>query len=601
MKYFWCNINISGTMYAATLKWMSFLIYYVAIHCFIFYVDVSYIYDWYKDRLFFNMKNNSVYDYVIGSAGSILATRLLNSGYKVILIEAGGNPGYLFNIPVLTPLLLNTEYDWKYKTVPQRHACKGLKNNQSSWSAGKIVGGSSRLNFMVHVQGHDKDYSSWFSDYREHLYTISDIMHFNSQNWYSKLADGILEGISELSYSLRNINEKSGTGFMRAQLTIKNGERWSTDRIINHSYHLYKRMTIITHTLVQKVLFKSNKAVGLEFIKNNLIYKVFARKGVILSAGAIGSPKLLMLSGIGPKKHLEELKIRTVVDLPVGNHLMDHIITGLDLVTINRDEALSIIDIINPYSAIDYYLNGQGPWTSAGVDVLGTFHSNHQNVDSAPDLQIMTFPVGLSQDNGILLKQHLGIPEDVFNNYFLPLVYKTAITIAPVLLHPKSYGSVKLRSSNPLDDPIIDPNYLSNKEDVNKLIQGIEFIKKLINTKSMRKLGAEMYEKRFPGCENIQFDTTTYWECYIRHVTLSTYHPAGTCGMGRVVDANFRVYGTRNLFVVDASVFQQLPSGNINTPVVALAEKAAKILTKNLRQYRLNTCYCNIKEIFLIH
>ncbi|XP_011499717.1 PREDICTED: glucose dehydrogenase [FAD, quinone]-like, partial [Ceratosolen solmsi marchali] len=581
------------------LKFIYYIIYSIGVIVFMCYVDILYMYNFYQDWLFCDIKNNSEYDYLIvgaGSSGSVLATQLSKVKANVLLIEAGGTPINFFDIPVLAPLLLNTVYDWKYVTVPQKNACKGLNNNQSIWSAGKILGGSSRLNYMVYVQGHPDDYNPWLSDIKEPIVDRGGSLYVSNKNWYSKLSDAILQGVTELSYSLRNYNKVLPTDFMKPYLTIKNGERWSTDRLISESNDI--KLKILTNSFVNKILFKSKKAVGVEFLRNNQIYRVFAKSGVILCAGTIGTPKLLMLSGIGPKQNLEKHNIKIVADLPVGKNLMDHIITGVDLVILNTSVALSIADIINPFSLLEYYLFKTGPWTSSGVDVIGTLHSQLQNnKTSVPDLQIMTFPVGLSQDNGVLLRKNLGISDKIFNEYFAPLVYKTAVTIAPVLLHPQSIGEIQLRSSDFHDNPIIDPNYLSEEEDVLKLVDGIEFIKRLINTKAMKELGAILYEKPFPGCENITFDTINYWKCYIKHLTFSTYHPIGTCRMGDVVDSKFRVYETKNLYVVDASVFPKLPSGNINAPVVMLSEKAAGLFIKDFTDGTKKTYKCYKSDV----
>ncbi|NP_001136328.2 glucose-methanol-choline (gmc) oxidoreductase [Nasonia vitripennis] len=584
-----------------SLKFLCFVINSVAVTFFMYYLNISYLYHFYEDWLFCDFKNSSKYDYIIvgaGSAGSILAKRLADAGANILLVEAGGVPSYFFNIPILTPLFLNTVYDWQYVTVPQENACKGLINNQSAWPAGRILGGSSRLNNMIYVRGHPKDYDPWFLDYEDPTVGNGGPLYVNDQTLHSELSDAILKGVRQLLYPIGNINEELSTGFMKVQLTIKDGERWSTDRILYGNRK--KRLRIMINSLVHKILFQGSKAVGIQFSRQRQTFKALASKGVIVSAGAVGSPKLLMLSGVGPKEHLNNLKIQTVADLPVGHNLMDHLITGLDLITLKKNIAMSIVDLLNPYSMLEYYLHGTGPWTSGGVNVLGTFHSKFQkDMLSEPDLQIMTFPVGISQDNGILMKKNLRIIDETYDEYFAPLAYQTTISVAPVLLHPKSKGEIRLKSPDPFDAPVIDPKYLSNEEDLLKLIDGIYFVKKLIKTDAMKKLGAELYKKPFPGCENIVFDTLEYWKCYVSHLTMTTYHFAGTCQMGNVVNSDFGVYKTSNLFVVDASVLPKLPSGNINAPIVMLAEKAAKLLIKHLNKGTTERLLkCNVQDLF---
>ncbi|XP_076678536.1 glucose dehydrogenase [FAD, quinone] isoform X3 [Andrena cerasifolii] len=560
--------------------------------------------------LVFAITSVAVYDYVVvgaGTAGASLSAKLAKYGYKTLLLEAGGVAPPFLDIPLLAPLIQNTPYDWQYATVPQENACKGLINNQSKWPMGKILGGTSRLNYMLYVRGHPTDYDKWFPDFTafclEPTTESGGPMPVSELKWHSNVADVILKGLEELQQDIGDINKNFRNGFMKAQLSMEDGRRWSTDKLLHTD--LKNKLTVITHAHVEKVLMESSRAVGVQFSALSERFKATARKGVILSAGAIGTPKILMLSGIGPRKHLEDLEIDVISDLPVGQHLVDHVLTGVDLVMFNRSIGLSMMDTLNPVSAINYFLFGEGPWTSAGVDILGTFHSSfQQNKSSAPDLQLMVMPLGLSKDNGIVLRKAMGISDEVYNEYFVPISHNNTITIAPVLLHPKSKGEVKLRSKNPLDSPLIDPRYLSNKDDVAILVDGLQFVKKLVGTNAMKSAGASVYEKHFPGCQDQAFGSTKYWECYVQHLTLTSYHPAGTCRMGDVVDQTFRVHGTENLYVIDASVFPSLPSGNINAAVIMLAEKAARMFKQNTK-VRGNEAKCyesyNYYHIFDSH
>ncbi|XP_012288644.1 glucose dehydrogenase [FAD, quinone] isoform X2 [Orussus abietinus] len=575
-----------------------FTIYGLAVYLFSHYLNFAYFFSENTDWFYSSHENLPKYDYIVvgaGSAGAVLATRLNEMGFRILLLEAGGTSPYFTDIPVLAPFLQRSVYDWQHATVPQKHACKGLINNQSLWSMGKVIGGSSKLNYMLYVEGHPLDYEDWFPDYKDFTAEKMNLQDVNDIQWYTELSDAVLKGITELNKYICNINKNVATGFMKAQVTIKNGERQGTDKILRNTNR--PGLTIFSHSHVNKVIFKSKKAVGIEYTKFGKRMQAYADQGVILSAGAIGSPKLLMLSGIGPKEHLESLNIKVINDLPVGQNLMDHIVTGLDLVTLNTTLSLSLPNLLNPMSAIHYYLFRQGPWTSAGVEVLGTLYSQ-KNKSTAPDLQFMVMPLGISQDNGIFLKRIMGITDRVYEEYFAPLSHKTAVTILPVLLHPKSKGEIKLRSNNPFDQPIINPKYLSNNDDVYTLINGIQFIKQLINTNAMQALGASLYKKHFPGCEDKTFDSMAYWNCYIRHLTLSSYHPAGTCRINTVVDKSFKVLGTRNLFVVDASVFPKLPSGNINAAVMMIAEKASSLFKIRKQVHESLLFKCQISEVF---
>ncbi|XP_036145891.1 glucose dehydrogenase [FAD, quinone] isoform X2 [Monomorium pharaonis] len=510
-----------------------------------------------------------------GSAGAILTAHLAEDKHSILLLEAGGTAPYFLDIPLLTPIIQKTVYDWQYVTIPQEHACKGLINNQSRWPRGKILGGTSRLNYMAHVLGHQLDYENWFPDFTEMAAQNDKSISISDLRWTTDFANIMLKAVEELNHNVSNTNLYLDIGFSKAQLTMENGKRWSSDKMLYQKFN--SGLTVLTYAHATKILVDLDKAEGVEFVRFGNKYTATAKKEVILSAGAIESPKLLMLSGIGPRKHLEQLDINVINDLPVGKNLMDHILTGFGLITLNTSLGLNLFEIFNPVSAYNYFFFGEGPWTSSGIEVLGTFHSSLHTNETIPDLQLMILPFSASTDNGFITKGAMGISDEIYNEYFAPLSYQNTITIAPVLLHPKSSGELRLQSNNAFQEPLIDPKYLSNEDDIDTLIEGLYFVKTLLNTTILRAYGASLNRKSFPGCENYIFDTREYWKCYIQHLTMTSYHPAGTCRIGDVVDTSFKVYNMRNLYVVDASVLPSLPSGNINAPVITLAQKAARI------------------------
>lgn len=284
------------------------------------------------------------------------------------------------------------------------------------------------------------------------------------------------------------------------------------------------------------------------------------------------------------------------MNLPVGENLQDHVTTGLDLIVLNQSLGIGLQQMFSPFSAFDYFWNGRGPWTTGGCETVGFLKTKYS---SRPDIQFMVMPHGVSDDGGIFLRDLFGIKDEVWNKYFALLKHNMSITILPVLLHPKSKGTIRLNSSNEID---INPNYLSHQDDVDVLMEGINMIKKIINTESMQKIGAKLNTNIFPGCEHFKFDSKPYWECYIRQLTISSYHPVGTCKMGdnndkfAVVNFQFEVKGTNNLFVVDGSVLPNQSSGNVNGAILMLAEMASDML--KLRNY-LNLEKCDIIEIFM--
>ncbi|XP_013199609.2 glucose dehydrogenase [FAD, quinone] [Amyelois transitella] len=555
------------------------------VHCFQFFLlsvcinsFTIFMYVIYHGDLLWTSYNQSVeeeYDYIIvgsGTAGSVIAQRLVSeTNHTFVVLEAGGSSNFLFDVPVLGPLLHGSVYDWQYETVPQENACYAMENKKCQLFQGKIIGGSSKLNNMIHVRGNISHYLDWFhGEYdeefiRRHFEFVEDnILNLDEIRFQSELADAILEAAEELGY--HTINVEFEQGFRKSKVSQKNGKRWSASNSLDSKY-------IKIDALVQKVLVTNNKAYGVSVIVSDKEKNIYARKGVILSAGSLNTPKILQLSGIGPSELLKPLDIRVVKDLPVGKNLQDHIGTGLDLIMFNKSLSISAIDMLNVYYATQYFVHGKGPFTTPGCEVVGFISTKNE---STPDLQFMVLPVGISSDRGTRLRTSLAISDLTWYNYFAKSFEKHTATILPLILHPKSKGDVRIRNKDPKSAPLIDPKYLSKRNDVDTLIRGLKLIVNFIDTHAMRKIGAYINPMPFPGCERYLIFSDQYWECYIRHLTLTSYHPVGTCAMGlsaedSVVDTSFQVFGISSLYVADGSVLPTLPSGNINAAIAMMA------------------------------
>lgn len=275
--------------------------------------------------------------------------------------------------------------------------------------------------------------------------------------------------------------------------------------------------------------------------------------------------------------------------MAVGENLQDHIITGLDMITLQNSLDLTFKDFISPISIYKYFFKGTGTWTHPGCEAVGLLQlpSDKKNYSmSSPDLQFMLLPYGISSDAGAAYFNHLNLKNEIWNEYFQPLVGRQVISLAPALLHPQSTGYVKLNINREL---VVQPNYLQKPHDVNVLVQGMKLVNKFVKTKTLSKLGAMLNTKHFPGCEKYNFGSDHYWECYIRHMTLTSYHPVGTCKMGSihsksVVDHSLRVHKLNKLYVIDASIMPSMPSGNINAVVAMIAEKGADLIKKHCFQ-----------------
>ncbi|KAF5303559.1 hypothetical protein FQR65_LT08160 [Abscondita terminalis] len=460
------------------------------------------------------------YDYIIvggGSAGTVIASRLSeNDKTSVLLLEAGGIEDAFINIPGMDVYSYGLEYNWSYKTTPQSTSCLGTINKQCAYPRGKGLGGSSLINALIYSRGNKEDYDNWrrmgnpgwsykdllpYFKKSENFTLAGDLKyHGTSGNFHvenhkpsSPQLDSFIEANAELGYKVVDYNGENQIGAAKTQLNYKDGRRQSSAKAFLYSVLSRDNLEVLTHSYVTKVNVDeiTKKALGVTFTYNNALYTVSAKKEVIISAGVIGSPQILMLSGIGPRKHLEKHKIK---------------------------------------------------WDSIAYDASwGTMN-----------------------------------PQQCF-------------TILCVLLHPKSYGTLRLKSSNPYDYPLIDPRYLSDKEgkDIELLYESIQFAIKLINTKAFQKLNASLLEQPFEPCSiKYRFLSKKYWYCHLRHFTLHIFHGSGTCKMGpneknSVVDHNLKVYGITGLRVADASVFPTPTSGHNNAVVTMIAEKVSDLIKKS--------------------
>ncbi|XP_045521617.1 glucose dehydrogenase [FAD, quinone]-like isoform X2 [Pieris brassicae] len=545
--------------------------------------------------------NSKDYDYIIGSgtAGSLVAHRIAKeTNFTYVVIEAGGESNPLFEIPILGPMLHGSVYDWQYDTVPQTNACLAMEENKCKMTQGKIFGGSSKLNNMIHVRGNISHYVNWFHGKytkkyikEQFEYIEKNIIHLNPIKYTTELSDNILLAAQELGYEL--IGKDFKLGFTKPTVSQLNGKRWA------NSDNLEKKHVLI-NTFVEKLLIRNKRCYGVQ-LANKL--RLYAKKGIIISAGALNSPKILQLSGVGPAELLKSFDIPILKELPVGKNLQDHIGTGLDLVLFNKSLSVNAFNCFNPIHIFQYFVEGQGPFTTAGCEVVGFLSTKNS---TEPDIQFMVLPVGISADRGSHLRKILRIRDYVWDNYFTRVFDKHASTILALILHTKSKGEVNIQSRNPEMPPLIDPKYFQNRDDVDTLINAVKLTKTFVLSKKMKSFGAILNTIPFPGCESHLFFSDTYLECYIRHLTLSTFHPVGTCSMGlpddynSVVDPSFKVIGLDNLYVVDASVLPTLPSSNINAAVAMMANI---FFENNIKQQRRqknnNICFQrSLSDIF---
>lgn len=524
------------------------------------------------------MSSFESYDYVIiggGSAGCVLANRLTqDQSVTVLLIEAGGEPDAdEISIPAAFSTLFHTKWDWDYQTTGQ----KQLDARPTFWPRMKALGGCSSMNAMIYIRGNRVDYDGWRDAYgatgwgyddvlpyfkrAEHNGRLGDPFHgqdgplyvedhrWNHELNHAWIASAVASGMS--ANDDFNGAAQEGAGFF--QVTCHNGRRWSTERAYLAPIRDRSNLTVSTGALVHRINLEGDRAVGVTFEHQGGQRTVTANAEVLLSAGAIGSPQLLMLSGIGPGTHLRETGVQVLHDLSgVGGNLHDHPVVPLIWETKGTTDIMEFNNLAGMLKAKTF---GRGALTS-NVAQAGAFLHSRDGLP-APDLQVHFTPTGF-WDNAA----HESATRKV--------------TVGATLVNVASRGAIRLRSTDPSWHPSIDPAYYDDQRDLDAMVSGCE---QLLQVAAHGPL-AEFLDKPFmPGSDS---PTTEQLEAHIRKETQTLYHPVGTCAMGdhadSVVDAELRVHGISGLRVIDASVMPEVVRGNTNAPTIMIAERAADLI-----------------------
>lgn len=374
--------------------------------------------------------------------------------------------------------------------------------------------------------------------------------------YQTPLADAFVKAGEQLGYSKVDYNGHRPTGFAYVQTNQINGERMSSNRAYLHPIKgKRKNLSVSMFSNVNKILIdpKTKTAYGVEFIKNNEKIMVVAKKEVILSAGGVASPKLLMLSGIGPRKHLESLNISVVQDLPVGENLMDHIGFGTLIFLVNETITYVTRDLLHNQTNTeihDYITNRTGRLTiPSGAEALAFVNvDDPKRENDKPNVELIFLTMSLFSE--AMSRYSFGISDKTFENYFQEHLHQHSYSIIPILTNPKSRGKVLLRSNNPADKPKLVPNYLSHPEDVRVSVKAIRLALNVSKSKAMQKYGSKLFFKIIPGCEEHEFDSDAFWECGLRTFTISIWHYSGTCKAGKdndptaVVNSKLQVSGS---------------------------------------------------------
>jgi choline dehydrogenase len=520
------------------------------------------------------------YDYVIvgaGSAGCVLANRLsADPSKRVLLLEAGPGDWHPFiHMPAgIAKLVGKKGVNWNYTTEPEAQ----LENRRLWWPRGKVLGGSSSINAMCYIRGVAADYDEWAGlgnpgwSWNEVLPYFkcsegntrgADALHggdgplgVQDLTYHNPLSQTFIDAAAASGFALNpDFNGATQEGFGYYQVTQKNSARCSTAQGYLRPVRGRANLTVRTRAITQRVLIESGRTVGVDYRHHGRLKRAEARE-VLLCGGAINSPQLLMLSGVGPADELRKHDIRIKHALPgVGENLQDH----LDICTIDRCTQPITYDQISDIStAWNYYLKRRGPGTS-NVAEAGGFVRTRLATDVRCDMQFHFVPA---------------ILDDHGRNRLPGYGY----TMHACALHPHSRGAIRLHSANPADTAAIHANYLSDPDgkDLAMLVEGVKLSRRIFSAATFSPYRGD---EIFPGSA-IQSDAEI--EAYIRRKAETIYHPIGTCKMGNddqaVVDAELRVHGVSGLRVIDASVMPMLPSGNTNAPTIMIAEKASDLI-----------------------
>jgi choline dehydrogenase len=517
-----------------------------------------------------------MYDYVIvgaGSAGCVLANRLSgNPDVKVALVEAGRRDRKQeIHIPAAFSKLFKTPWDWNFSTTPQKH----MADREMYWPRGKMIGGSSSINAMMWVRGHRADYDGWqlpgwsYDEVLPYFHRIEHRVGTNYANTYgtngpmwieevrdpNPLTASFLAACGEAGLTrLHELNEPDNTGYAPTPTTIHKGRRFSAADGYLHPVRKRPNLTIITGGLVEKVTFANGRATGVQYrTETGGRTQLTANREVILSAGAIGSPHLLLLSGIGDPNSLTKVGVPVVAASPqVGANLQDHLTAGW---VVHTPTPVTMVDAEKPKHVVRYLLTRRGMLASNIAEAVAFIHTEPGL--PAPDIELIFAPVPYL-DHGFTQPPGHGL------------------SVGGVLLRPRSVGSLSLASADPTEAPQIDPNYLDDPDDVRRLLAAGHIMRDLLAQPSLAPhVGEPMRPDHWPA-DDIEI------EQLMRANAETLYHPVGTARMGTdsgsVVDEELRVRGVEGLRVVDASVMPQIIRGHTHAPTMMIAERGADLI-----------------------
>ncbi|CAB3227383.1 unnamed protein product [Arctia plantaginis] len=580
------------------------------------------------------LKDGETFDYIVvgsGAGGAAAAARLALAGEDVLLIEAGDDPNQLSRVPAATMFLMGSDLDWKYETISNNVSCLSSIGKQCRFSRGKCLGGSTSINYMLYTRGNrKKDFNNittpgWtFKDLMPYFLRYEGLQDLNqlppSSRFYHNRTGllrmeffsdplnpfhfKLVESFRSLNFPYNpDVNAQSQIGITKVVGYVYQGERMSTARAYLAREDVKEKLKVAKHTMCTGVIIdKNNIAHGVTVIQGARSLKLYSKKEVVLSAGAVATPQILMLSGVGHADHLKSMGISVKADLPVGDVMTDHVLPLL-LLKVNRGKDKGISDKLmllasNLEQLPELLVANQGALSSNGLTDINIFANTYcydfedrklLKVSSdgsdctVPNLQIINSFIerNLLPLVKPLFQQTTGFNDNVIEQLSEANKNSAFIVMSPVLLNPRSSGTVRLSNKNPLAPPAIYPNYLANERDVDDMVRSIRIVEQVAETHIFRWYNASLLQLVLPGCPSYEVNRNKYWRCYVRHMTYAVFHSAGTAPLGTVLDARLRVHNIKNLRVADLSVLPEVPHGNTEAVTIAIGERVADFLLED--------------------
>ncbi|KAK8777971.1 hypothetical protein V5799_020688 [Amblyomma americanum] len=519
-------------------------------------------------------------------------------------------------VPFTAPFAANENNSWGYETTPQLFSLFAYPSGVAPITQGKVMGGTGSLNSMNYVRGNPKDFDKWENEYNATGWKYSDVLSYfkeienfnisdvseedkryhgyggetpvNYPGYYTNLSYVFLDACKEADYEKIDYNGEHHTGYSRVESNTAYGVRWGPSScFLNDTVRARSNLHIFTKSIVIRILFEQNRTTGVIFTKDGENKTVKVKREVILCAGAIGSPKLLMLSGIGPDHELARHNIKRVQVLPVGQALQDHIIfLGLVVTT-----TMDMIGLGNFNKSIEEYNETRtGLLTIPGAFEALLFTSSKEDksaeTEDYPDIELELAAMFPNE----LIGRSPYVDPAIYEKYYKPMFGKAGFMNAVAMVQPKSRGTVHLTSTNPYERPQINPNMLYYTEDLERIVNGTLKVMKLFNTAPMKAIGAEVWNEKFPYCNQFDIWSRDYVTCFVQHTAFPGQHVCCTAPMGThkdaVVDERLRVHGINGLRVMDASVMPAIVSGNTYAAVLMIGAKGADMVLKDAEQAR---------------